>query len=137
MGCQECVDKIRSSFELSNLKVSIKKLITGRSGFTYNCDLIVESPDGESICVCFDKEFDERDVLRMLAIRVDADIVQVIVVDRVKPKILERIKKLDTSIFLLENGKQVIVSVPTRIAENGNMKKIIQKVLEVMQKYND
>ncbi len=137
MDFQEFADKIKSSFELSNLKVSTEKLITGRSGFTYNCDLIVETPDGENICVCFDRVFDERDVLRMLAIRVDADVVQVIVADKVKPKILERIKKLNASMFLLENGKRVIVSVPTRIAENGNMKKIIQKVLEVMQKYND
>jgi len=131
---QEFADKIKSSFELSNLKVSTEKLITGRSGFTYNCDLIVETPDGENICVCFDRVFDERDVLRMLAIRVDADVVQVIVADKVKPKILERIKKLNASMFLLENGKRVIVSVPTRIAENENMKKTIQKVLEALQK---
>lgn len=134
MDFQEFADKIKSSFELSNLKVSTEKLITGRSGFTYNCDLIVETPDGENICVCFDRVFDERDVLRMLAIRVDADVVQVIVADKVKPKILERIKKLNASMFLLENGKRVIVSVPTRIAENENMKKTIQKVLEALQK---
>ena len=62
---------------------------------------MVENSRKEMLCFLFDE-------LRMLAVGIDANVVQVIIADRIEPEVLERIERAGTYLFELECGKQVI-----------------------------
>ena len=82
--------------------------VTGRSGLCHEFDFVVENSRKEMLCFLFEEEFDEFDELRMLAVGIDANVVQVIIADRIEPEVLERIERAGTYLFELECGKQVI-----------------------------
>ena len=105
--------------------------VTGRSGLCHEFDLVVENSRKETLCFLFDEEFDEFDELRMLAVGIDANVVQVIIADRIKPDVLERIERVGTYLFELECGKQVIVNLPFGVAESGAYSETVESALEM------
>lgn len=105
--------------------------VTGRSGLCHEFDLVVENSRKETLCFLFDEEFDELDELRMLAVSIDANVVQVIIADRIKPDVLERIERAGTYLFELECGKQVIISLPYGAVISGTQEETVESALEM------
>ena len=105
--------------------------VTGRSGLCHEFDLIVENSRKETLCFLFDEEFDELDELRMLAVGIDADVIQVIIADRIKPEVLERIERAGTYLFELEGGKRVIISLPYDAVISGTHEETVKSALEM------
>lgn len=105
--------------------------VTGRSGLCHEFDVVVNNSSKEVLCFLFDEEFDELDELRMLAVSIDANVIQVIIADRIKPEVRERIERAGTYLFELDCGKKVIINMPFGAADSLPYSKTVERALEM------
>ena len=109
--------------------------VSGRSGIGHGFDILVEDSEGVVFGFIFAEVFDVYEALRMLAVSVDLDLVQVFVVDRIEPGIGEKIQEQGAYLFNLGIGKRIIVYPPSgaNIKAEG-LEKAVQGALEIAWK---
>jgi len=113
----------------SNVRVS------GRSGIVHSFDIIVKNFEDIVFGFIFREVFDIYEALRMLAVSLDLDLVQVYVVDRIEPGIGERIQKQGAYLFNLGADKRIIVCPPSGANINAKeLEKAAQSALEIALK---